>query len=116
MSTRPVNPGEDYSIVMDGLDTVTVTQINPDTGAVLATSAAVTAMQRFPRTETVSVGEGEVGATFSSFALVAAGLSFVPKARDQITDADSVVWEIENVTTGGFGTLYLCPDCVRKRS
>ncbi|MBA4192477.1 MAG: hypothetical protein C0467_31295 [Planctomycetaceae bacterium] len=119
MSTRPVNPGADYAVVMDGLDLVVVQQIDPDLTEgtnVTATATGVTAMQRFPRTETVGVGDGEIGATSSSFTLVkGTQLTFAPKARDRVIDADGVVWEIEDVTTGGFGTLYLCPDCVRKR-
>ncbi|MBA4191310.1 MAG: hypothetical protein C0467_25285 [Planctomycetaceae bacterium] len=115
MSSRPVDPGADYAIVMDGLDLLTVQQIDAGTGAILATSLNVVCLKRLTKKETVSVGEGEVGSTVSGFTLVASGLSFIPKDRDRVIDADGVVWEIGNVTIGGFDTLYQCADCLRKR-
>ncbi|VTT98936.1 unnamed protein product [Gemmataceae bacterium] len=115
MATRPVNPGADYAAVVDGLDLVTVRSIKPDDGSTLLTCENVTCLQKRDSLVTVPVGEGEVGAARCGFTLVAAGLTFAPKDRDQITDAGGVVWEIGNVQAGGFGTMWHCDDCVKKR-
>lgn len=102
--------------MVDGLDLLTVQQIDPDTGIVTATSEDVTCLKRLTQKATVAVGEGEVGSAMSGFTLVASGVSFVPKDRDRVIDADGVTWIIGNVTIGGFGTLYQCADCTKLRN
>jgi hypothetical protein len=113
--SRPVDPGADYAAVVDGLDELTVQQVGADEATVTATSENVTCLKKTPRRETAQVGDGEVGAEACGFTLVASGLSFVPRTRDRITDADGVTWSIGDVTVGGFGTLYYCENCTKLR-
>ena len=111
----PVDPGEDFAVVTDGLDSVSVRQINPDSGATLATSTSVSVLKRAPQRAPSSTGfGGEVGAETCRFWIEADDLSFVPRTRDQITDADSVVWDILRVSVVALTELYVC-DCIRSR-
>ncbi len=116
MAARPpVDPGADFAAVVDGLDSLTVEQIDPDTGGVLATCEGVTAVQNAPRVVTDGAGGGEVGSRNCSFTLLASDMTFEPRSRDRVTDADGVRWSIGDVTVGGFGTLYRCANCVKLR-
>ena len=91
----------------------TVARIDPDTGSTLATSAGVAALKLTSTGQPVHVGGGgEVGVTTCQFWLRGASVSFVPEARDRITEADGTVWNIdscERIGYGAGGTLYRCP-------
>jgi len=109
------NVGADFRAYCPGKTTVTVLQIDPDTGATLATSAGVTALKRVTRTTSPGAGGGEVGVEECKFLLDAAAVSFTPRSRDKITDADGVTWSVGDVETIGFGQLHSCSGCVRVR-
>lgn len=104
----PADHGADYAAIVDGLESVTVLQIDADDGTTLATSAGATCLIRAPMVAPAMVGDGEVGAQMCRFVLVASGVSFVPRARDQITDPDGVKWSIESVSVEGIESLYAC--------
>jgi hypothetical protein len=95
--------------LFDGLDTVTVLQINPQTGATVATDADVTVLKRAEEKQETSAGEDgqDIPVTTTRFHLRASTCSFVPKERDQIVDG-SDVWVITKLTKAAFATRYIC--------
>lgn len=115
MASMPVSPGEDFAAVVDGLDSLLVEQIDPDTGDVLATCDDVTCLENSSDIVTSPAGGGEVGSEISHFTLLAADMTFVPRARDRITDTDGVKWSIGDVKIGGFDELYRCKNCTKLR-
>ena len=108
--------GADFSDFCAGQADVTVRQINPDTGATIATANNVTALKRSRRRNPFAVAMGgELGGDRCRFVLRASEVGFVPKARDEITDAAALVWQVEAVEAIGFNQLYAC-DVTLKRS
>lgn len=106
----PGDPGSPLTLV-------TVAQVDPDTGAAGTTAANVPALKRKNTKAVFGVGGGgEASATVTGFRLWASYLSFAPKARDLITDADGVGWDVGDVSTEGFAGFYICDPCVRIRA
>jgi hypothetical protein len=93
--------------IFDGLDSVTVLEIDPDSGATLSTATGVTVLKRAEEKTEVPADEGGVPVTTTKFHLRASSLSFVPKERDQIVD-DSTTWVVGKVTKAAFATRYVC--------
>ncbi len=86
---------------------VTVTQIDPDTDT-NTTAAGVTLGSA------ANVSGGELGRDECRFVFAVSAIEWTPKARDQITDAAGIVWQIESVQLIAFGNLVAC-DVVVKR-
>jgi hypothetical protein len=100
---------------------VTVTQIDPDTdtnttaaGVTLGSAANVSALQRVRGRKPLNVSGGELGRDECRFVFAVSAIEWTPKARDQITDAAGIVWQIESVQLIAFGNLVAC-DVVVKR-
>jgi hypothetical protein len=95
--------------IVDNTDSVTVLQINPQTGATVATDADVTVLKRAEEKQETSAGEDgqDIPVTTTRFHLRASTCSFVPKERDQIVDG-SDVWVLGKVTKASFATRYIC--------
>jgi hypothetical protein len=89
-----------------GSDTVTVQQINPDTGAVVATSTGVVVLARVIDKREQPIGDGSIPAETRRFHLKSANVSFVPKTRDRVVDG-SDTWKIDSVQRAAFGTRYV---------
>lgn len=115
MPTIPVDVGADVFAALDGKRTCIVRQINPDTGATEATSTGVEYISPDYLIRSNAVGDGEVGSTEDEFLLLASGISFVPKARDEIETEDGAVWIVGDVKVLAFGELYQCDGCVQQR-
>lgn len=93
-----------------GATTVTVKQLDPDTGAVSATSTGVDAVWRDKRRVEASVEDGGVAVELIRWRLLASAVDFVPRKRDTVTDAGGVVWTLtEDMTTTCQGTRYVGP-------
>jgi hypothetical protein len=88
--------GDDFEAIMPGLQLVTVTSIDPDSGAALVTVTEVPAFERGRRRNPFRVGEGEVGNDQTRFLLKAARLEFLVKGRDTITEADGTSWSVDD--------------------
>lgn len=115
MPVTAPDPGVDFALIVDNLESVTVTQINPDTGASVTSSSTVTAFRRAPFRHPVNVGfGGALGFEEMRWILLASDVSFVPRARDSITDSSNVVWDVNQVHVNATATLYFC-DCNRSR-
>lgn len=108
MTPFPADIGQDFAAVVDGLTSVTVTQINPDTGAETASCEGVTCLAGDREQETAGVGDGSVPAERTGFTLRASEVSFEPRERDRVTDADGIVWSLDSVSVEGRGSLYVC--------
>lgn len=111
----PFDPGLDLFAVADGVELVTVTQLDPDSGATLATSTDVPCLSPDYRTGSAGVGGGEVGETTATFLLLASAIAFTPKKRDHITQVGGEEWDIDDVKVGGFSTIYTV-EATRERS
>lgn len=107
------NIGADFEAYMP-TTSVTVRQINPDTGATIATAANVAAMKRSRRRQPFGVAGGELGSDQCRFILRASEVGFLVKARDEILDADGVTWHVESASAIAFHQLFAC-DVVLKR-
>src|SRR5262249_30484704 len=111
------NIGADFSEFMAGAAAaaVTVRQINPDDGSTIATATNVTSLKRSRRRQPFEVANGELGSDQCRFVLRASEVGFLPKARDEIVDADGVTtWHIQSVSAIAFNQLYVA-DVVLKR-
>lgn len=116
MAEFPASIGADFEEYAPGTAAVTVSSINPDTGAVLATAEGVLALKRTRKRSPFNVGGGgELSADDCRFICRTSVLGFTPKTRDQVTDADSVVWEVKDAELIGFGEL-VAMNVTRKRS
>lgn len=115
MAAFPATVGTDIFLFADGVGACTVRQINPDTGATIATSTSVPYISPDSRTQTAPVGDGEVGLTEDEFLLKASSVSFVPRARDEIQTEDGSVWIVGDVKRLAYDSLYNCTECVKQR-
>lgn len=106
--------GQDFEDFAVGLKTVTIKQIDPDDGSTLAT-ATVKATKLPRRRSRFQVSGGELGDDTGRFVFRADQLTFTPKSRDQIIDADGLAWEIERAEIQGFDAICSA-DVVKKRS
>jgi hypothetical protein len=111
----------DFAGAMVWAEPVTVAQIDPDTdtdttaaGVTLGSATGVPALKRVRRRRPLAVGGGELGRDECRFTFAAAAVSWVPKARDQITDAEGVTWQVSAVETIAGGNL-ISVDVVIKR-
>jgi hypothetical protein len=76
----------------------------------------VTALKRVLRRNPFDVGGGgELGADDCRFVCRTSALGFTPKARDEVTDAEGLVWVVREVQLLGFGELVAL-NVSRKRS
>ena len=116
MAAIPVDPAADVAAVFDGMDTVTVERVNPDTGAALETVTGVSAHRSAVNDADSPIGSsGEAGADSCDWLVcVSDTLTFTPKARDVIEESDGTRWAVGQVTTDG--DLHWCPACVKLRS
>lgn len=106
--------GPDFEALMAPLlAPVTVSQIDPDTGAATATDT-VAALDRTRLREAFAAGGGELGDDTSRFVFRSELLPWTPKARDQIAEADGTVWVATAVNFLGFSQLTAV-DAVIKR-
>lgn len=96
---------------VDGIGTVSVQQIAPDSGAVLATSSNVTVLARILDKREQPTGDGSIPTETRRFHLKASQVSFVPKSRDRVIDG-SETWKIDTVQRAAFGTRYVV-ECVK---
>lgn len=102
-----VDPGEDFATIVDALIAVTVQQVDPDSGAVTATSSNVTCLKRAPLTNEVGTeAGGSVRQERCRFVLLASDVSFVPDERDRIVDDSGFVWGVDTASIEGLETLY----------
>jgi hypothetical protein len=100
--------------LFDNVETVTLLQIDPDSGATTATDAAVTVLKRMEEKDEVAVEDGtSVPVVTTKFHLRASTCDFVPKERDRIVDGSAVTWVVRKVTKASFATRYIC-DVIRK--
>lgn len=106
--------GDDFSDLCAGQKPVTVRSINPDTGATLETADDVTALKRSRRRQMFGVQGGELGSDQCRFILRASEVGFFVKEKDEIEDADSVVWKCDQVSAIGFNQLYACDVTVKR--
>jgi hypothetical protein len=113
--TFPWSIADDMLGIVDGLTQATVNQCDPDTGDVTQTASNVTVLKKITGSRTVTIGEGEVSEVkLSRFRIWVSTCPFVPRYRDQILDAQGVLWWIgETVTTEGFGSFYVCDNCIQ---
>ena len=112
---HPVSPGNDFKTWTDGLEPVTLTSVDPDTGATLAASEGVVALRTPQGGDEQAAGDGGVGYDVLSWSFAAADVAFAVKKRDTVTDGDGVVWIVGNVSLEEFEELYICRDCVKAR-
>jgi len=105
----PASIGTDFALYAPGKANVTVRSLNPDTGAVLATSASVPAIKRTRERRPVTLGSGNLPADQCRFYLQASAVGFTPKEKDEVTDADGLVWRVDErgVELIGYGQVYL---------
>jgi hypothetical protein len=108
------NIGADFAALMVFNASVTVTQIDPDTGAALATATGVPALKRVRRRQETNVGGGELGEDTCRFVVQASAVGFTPKARDQIQEAAGLVWIVTGAELIAFGQLVVM-NCQLKR-
>ena len=107
---------DDFRKYAPALQSVNVTQINPDDASVLATSYQVTALKRVRRIQTVDVTGGEIGAQRVKFWLIAEEVDFEPYERCRITEEDGTIWSIGTVQVVALGAFYVCDECVKIRT
>lgn len=88
--------------------TVTVKQVSPQDGSVLATAEGVPALKRV---RVLSTANGTVGSEVERFVLRLSAIGFTPSARDVIVDEAGVSWDVDDagVQVIGFGALVVCP-------
>ncbi len=87
---------------------VTVRQLNPQTGATVATASNVPALKRVTALDT----PGQiVGANANRFLLRLSTIGFTPSSRDQIEEAGGTVWDVDGdgVQVIGFSQVVMCP-------
>lgn len=92
---------------------VTVRQIDPDSGATLATAENVTALKRSRRRQMFGVQLGELGSDQSRFVLLASAVGFFVKTKDEI-EADGVTWHVDTASAIAFDVLYACDVGLRR--
>jgi hypothetical protein len=115
-----LNIAEDMLNTVDGLTTATIKQMDPDYGTVLQTSTAVI-LKRNTGVVTTGVGDGELGEANCShiriWAQTMTPVNFIPKYRDQITDAEGITWMIpEDVQMQSFNGFYVFERCVQVKT
>jgi hypothetical protein len=92
---KDIDFGQDFEDFAVGLQPVTVSSVDPASGAVLATASDVPAAKLVTMRGSVSARTGEVGVDRCEFWFRANRLDFTPKPRDLITDEGGTVWVIE---------------------
>lgn len=116
--SAPVSAAEDLIVTRsDDIELVTVESLDPDAqdgSDVVATATGVRAIVGKEMDVDASVGGGTVSVKKRNFTLIAGDLGFGLKSRDRITRTDGTKWITVDVTVGGFGELYDCPDCVKE--
>jgi hypothetical protein len=105
----PADIAQDFAAVVDGLEHVTVSRHDPDTGEELDSSGPVTCLagDRVDEDAGTAAG-GQAAGEKSGFTLVACEVGFEPHERDRVTTSDGVAWVIDAVSVEGGGTLYVC--------
>jgi len=101
------NIGADFAALMVFNASVTVKQIDPDSGAATSTAISVPALKRVRRRQEANAGGGELGEDTCRFVVQASAVGFTPKARDQILDATGLVWIATSVELIAFGQLVV---------
>lgn len=104
----PVDPGADFLVILDDLRPVTVTSVNPDTGATLASAANVMALKGETEKKTMGADGGTLPTTGDRWEFPAATVGFEVKEQDRITEAGGTAWLVEVVRKDVTGTMYLC--------
>lgn len=95
--------------VVDGTEAVTVTQRDPDTGAITGTANNVIALKRETTAGVAEVADGgETPKQTTRFHLQANTIAFAPKKRDVIEDGNGALHLITDVRSVVFGTRYVC--------
>ena len=92
---------------------VTVTSIDPLSGAALAAATDVAAAPLVEGRATTGARGGEVGVTTCDWWVRSDQLGFTLKARDTLTEEGGRVWVVGDVEE--FAGLAKCPGCVLKR-
>lgn len=99
---------EDDMDIVDGLEKVTVLQVNPDTGATLATARKVVTLQRAISAAPAILNDGEIPKRSGRMHIKASSIAFEPSRRDKIVEADGSTWIIESVAIVTLKTRYAC--------
>lgn len=100
--------------MIPGVETVTVTQIDPDTGEATATASGVLGLLRSDSAGEESAGEAGMHAERGKWRLRASDVvGFVPKSRDRVTQADGTVWVLAAVGVECRRTRYVSEGCCR---
>jgi hypothetical protein len=108
MELTAADIADDLVTVVDGLRTVNVVQIHPDTGAELSTATGVQGMRRQLDGEAVTADDGEVRATRVKWHLRVSDIAFTLRQRHRIVDG-SDTWVITKPPTmAAMGTRYVC--------
>ena len=102
-----------YVVGPDANPTVTVEQVDPQSGEATLTAEGVTVLPLTSTGQPVKVGGGGlIGADECQFWLVAEQVGFVPSQNDRVIDAAGTRWNVtlcEVVGYGPTGKLYRCP-------
>jgi hypothetical protein len=101
------NIGADFAALVVFNASVTVTQIDPDSGAATATATNVPALKRVRRRGETHVPGGELGGDTCRFVVQASAVGFTPKARDEVLDATGLVWIVTSAEVIAFGQLVV---------
>jgi hypothetical protein len=107
--------GQDFEDFAVGLQPVTVSSVDPASGAVLATATDVPAAKLVTMRDSVSARTGEVGVDKCEWWFRADRLEFTPKTRDLITEADGTVWVMDDCQLDGIYSHELARAKVTKR-
>lgn len=100
---------EDDMGIVDGIETVTVTQRDPDTGSITGTANSVVSLKRETTAGAAEIADGgETPKQTTRFHLQANTIAFAPKKRDVIEDGDGALYLITEVRSVVFGTRYVC--------
>ena len=114
------NPGELFERHYPDVTYVTVTSVDPDTGATLAEAEGVPAAKLRQAADTVGARTGEVGVTSCEWWFRSDLLGFTPKPRDLLTadpgGENEAVWILDDAKfTGVGGVNHLCQSMATKK-
>lgn len=87
--------------------TITVQQVNVDTGNITANSSGIQAIGRTTDAAVIGLSaDGNVITKGKRFFFQASSVSFTPKIRDAVLDSGNVTREITDISLIGFDTVY----------
>ena len=108
MNLTAADIANDLQTVADNVELVSVTAVDPDTGALGTVTANVPLLSRVVEIQEQQAGGVKLKATKTRFHLQANKLPEVPRERYLVTQADGTKWIIGKVTSMTFGTRYVC--------